>query len=199
MGLAAVSAAVIGGVTARLVAPAATVGTSVTHFEAYSTSGQPKLPVRKVVGSCLGASLTTARVDAWRCRAHGTIYDPCYSVGRSAASVVCPDMDLNYATEIVVGGLPGRDRSTLHAGSVLPWLLEVCETNGRCARCQRVAPTRPAANGLRLDFTCGGKLMGLGAFGLPDESTPLWTIAVGLVTPGAAAEVAVTHIRRAWT
>jgi hypothetical protein len=199
VGLAAVSVIAIGGVTSRAVAVTARGPTSVIRFQAYTVSGQPKLPVRKAAGSCLSASLTTERADAWRCRAHGRIYDPCFSARPSTGRVVCPNMDLNQATEIAVGGFPGSDRPTSHAGREQPWLIDVCEKSGRCARCRRVAPTRPAANGQRLDFTCGGRLAGLGGFGLPDESTPLWTIAVGLVTPGTAVEIAVTHVRRAWT
>ncbi len=69
--------------------------TSVTMYEAFTSSGQIVPRVTYKSGYCEGGSYYSARPDAFRCVTGNYIYDPCYSSPLHRTIVVCPSFMYN--------------------------------------------------------------------------------------------------------
>jgi len=68
-------------------------------------------PTQARNGSCWSASDVLNRVDAWRCSADNSIYDPCFSIPGDSHAVICGTSPLGDSTGFnlnLTGSLPAR-------------------------------------------------------------------------------------------
>jgi hypothetical protein len=107
IGLCAAHGAVAAGGSRDASATSILPATKVTVFHPTGAAGAT------VRGNCaMGGSLAVQRADAWRCIVGNEIYDPCFSAGAHATSVICgatPAKPVGIRVSLP-GPLPAHDR-----------------------------------------------------------------------------------------
>jgi hypothetical protein len=106
--------------------------------------------VTKANGHCSDSHLT-GRVDAWRCMANNTVYDPCFS-NNNLSSLACPTSAFSKAVVLIALDRP----LPLHQWAdvpVFPWALRL--SSG--VRCQWVDGKTGVIAGMRLSYACSSR------------------------------------------
>ena len=116
----------------------------------------PPLPKAKRTGACFNPSVTSNRIDAWRCAVDSTIYDPCFEIVSlitpgSSARVVCfdnPDDDTTSFQLQLTEPLPARE--TAPAAELQPWRFQLEDGDF----CRFEAGAMMVLDGRRIDYIC---------------------------------------------
>lgn len=106
-------------------------------------------------GECYSQSRLIVREDAWRCRANGKTYDPCFvKSGPNRTEAVCPQSPwVGDSVKIMVKQpLNNEQNKTLDMSRTYPWAVEL--TNGE--RCQAINPGK-IYDKMPVRYKCGNK------------------------------------------
>ena len=108
------------------------------------------VPTQEHTGSCWSTSNVLNRVDAWRCTADNSIYDPCFSIPENSQAVICNTSPLSDSTGFKLNlteSLPAR-------GTVLPlksaWAFELADGTN----CIFMGGATAAFEGKRVNYGC---------------------------------------------
>jgi hypothetical protein len=108
------------------------------------------VPTQERTGSCWSTSYVLNRVDAWRCSADNSIYDPCFSITGNSQAVICDTSPLSDSTGFKLNlteSLPMR-------GTVSPvksaWAFELADGT----KCIFVGGATAAFEGKRVNYSC---------------------------------------------
>jgi hypothetical protein len=145
--------------------------TASTVYAAFSYHGVVIPHVVSVqAGYCFESSLTTLRLDAWRCSVGNSTLDPCFS-SEFANNVLCPTPWSDTAVEInLTKPLPKPTNHAVPSLKLAPWAIETA-TGADCLLTSGAEPT--ASNHDRMNYVCSANL---GLWGYPDRRTEPWTI-----------------------
>jgi hypothetical protein len=107
-------------------------------------------PSQERTGSCWSTSNVLNRVDAWRCMADNTIYDPCFSIPGNSQAVICDTSPLSDSTGLKLNlteSLPAR-------GTVSPvksaWAFELADGTN----CSFLGSATASFDGNRVNYSC---------------------------------------------
>ncbi|CAM2861899.1 hypothetical protein [Legionella worsleiensis] len=92
---------------------------------------------KKLSGACFTQSKLIVREDAWRCQAHGVIYDPCFvKAGSKKMEALCPQSPWQSDSVLIEVSAPLNNQyhTPLDMSRTLPWAIEL--TNGE--HCQAI-------------------------------------------------------------
>ena len=108
------------------------------------------VPTQERTGSCWSTSNVLNRVDAWRCTADNSIYDPCFSIPGNSQAVICDTSPLSDSTGFKLNlteSLPAR-------GTVSPvksaWAFELADGTN----CIFMGGATAAFEGKRVNYSC---------------------------------------------
>ena len=108
------------------------------------------VPTQERTGSCWSTSDVLNRVDAWRCMADNSIYDPSFSISGNSQAVICYTSPLSDRTGFKLNlteSLPAR-------GTVSPvksaWAFELADGTN----CIFIAGATAAFEGKRVNYSC---------------------------------------------
>ena len=108
------------------------------------------VPTQERTGSCWSTSDVLNRVDAWRCTADNSIYDPCFSIPGNSQAVICDTSPLSDSTGFKLNlteSLPAR-------GTVSPvksaWAFELADGTN----CSFIGGATAAFEGERVNYSC---------------------------------------------
>jgi hypothetical protein len=112
---------------------------------------QPEgVPAQERTGSCWSASDVLNRVDAWRCMADNSIYDPCFSIPGNSQGVICDTSPLSDRPGFKLNlteSLPAR-------GTISPvkfaWAFELADGTN----CIFVGGATATFEGKRINYSC---------------------------------------------
>lgn len=111
-------------------------------------------------GSCWVQSRLIVREDAWRCRAQGKIYDPCFvKASGTAMEVLCPHSPwVSDSVQIRVKvSLNNAKHSSLDMSRAFPWAIEL--SNGE--HCQAIDSEKDY-DGMAVHYHCSDQNLLLG-------------------------------------
>jgi hypothetical protein len=125
------------------------------------------VPTEERSGSCWSTSDVLNRVDAWRCMADNSIYDPCFSIPGNGQAVICAASPLGDSTGFklnLTGALPA-------SGTVSPvksaWAFELADGT----TCTFVGGATAAFEGKRVNYSCSDGWVILGEL----QEGQVWT------------------------
>ena len=125
------------------------------------------VPTQERTGSCWSTSNVLNRVDAWRCIADNSIYDPCFSIPGNSQAVICDTSPLSDSTGFKLNlteSLPAR-------GTVSPvksaWAFELADDTN----CIFVGGATTAFEGKRVNYSCSDGWVILGEL----QEGQVWT------------------------
>ena len=125
------------------------------------------MPTQERAGSCWSASDVLNRVDAWRCMADNSIYDPCFSIPGNSQAVICDTSPLSDRTGFnlnLTESLPAR-------GTVSPvksaWAFELAGGTN----CIFIGGATAAFEGKRVNYNCSDGWVILGEL----QEGQVWT------------------------
>jgi len=125
------------------------------------------VPDQERTGSCWSASDVLNRVDAWRCTADNSIYDPCFSIPGNGQAVICDTSPLSDSTGFKLNlteSLPAR-------GSVSPvtpaWAFELADGTD----CIFMGGATASFEGKRVNYSCSDGWVILGEL----QEGQVWT------------------------
>lgn len=108
------------------------------------------VPTQERTGSCWSTSNVLNRVDAWRCIADNSIYDPCFSIPGNSQVVICDTSPLSDSTGFKLNlteSLPAR-------GTVSPvksaWVFELADGTN----CIFMGGATATFEGKRVNYSC---------------------------------------------
>ena len=108
------------------------------------------MPTQERTGSCWSTSDVLNRVDAWRCTADNSIYDPCFSTPGNSQAVICDTSPLSDNTGFKLNlteSLPAR-------GTVTPlksaWAFELADGTN----CIFMGGATATFEGKRVNYSC---------------------------------------------
>jgi hypothetical protein len=140
-------------------------------------------------GSCVGGSIASDRVDAWRCMAGNLIMDPCFS-SPSGSQVACPSFQ-NIDSVTVINLSQALPRNLANPGSSsVPWQFQL--VIGPQCRPSTGATATPV-NGMQVSGRCSNDV---DWFGHINQSVEPWAVVVQSA-PGAHS-VGRQTISKAW-
>jgi len=125
------------------------------------------VPTQERTGSCWSTSDVLNRVDAWRCSADNSIYDPCFSIPGNSQAVICDTSPLSDSTGFKLNlteSLPAR-------GTVSPvksaWAFELADGTN----CIFMGGATAAFEGKRVNYSCSDGWVILGEL----QEGQVWT------------------------
>jgi len=125
------------------------------------------VPTQERTGSCWSTSDVLNRVDAWRCIADNSIYDPCFSIPGNSQAVICDTSPLSDSTGFKLNlteSLPAR-------GTVSPvksaWAFELADGTN----CIFMGGATAAFEGKRINYSCSDGWVILGEL----QEGQVWT------------------------
>jgi hypothetical protein len=125
------------------------------------------VPTQERTGSCWSTSNVLNRVDAWRCIAGNSIYDPCFSIPGNSQAVICDTRPLSDSTGFKLNlteSLPAR-------GTVSPvksaWAFELADGTN----CIFMGGATATFEGKRVNYSCSDGWFILGEL----QEDQVWT------------------------
>jgi hypothetical protein len=110
------------------------------------------VPTQERTGSCWSTSDVLNRVDAWRCSADNSIYDPCFSIPGNSQAVICDTSPLSDSTGFKLNlteSLPAR--GTIWFRPVKSaWAFELADGTN----CIFMGGATAAFEGKRVNYSC---------------------------------------------
>ena len=125
------------------------------------------VPTQERTGSCWSTSNVLNRVDAWRCIADNSIYDPCFSIPGNNQAVICDTRPLSDSTGFKLNlteSFPAR-------GTVSPvksaWAFELADGTN----CTFMGGATATFEGKRVNYSCSDGWVILGGL----QEGQVWT------------------------
>jgi len=125
------------------------------------------VPTQERTGSCWSTSNVLNRIDAWRCIADNSIYDPCFNIPGNSQAVICDASPLSGSTGFKLNlteSLPAR-------GSVSPvksaWAFELADGT----KCIFMGGATASFEGERVNYSCSDGWVILGEL----QEGQVWT------------------------
>lgn len=167
----------------RVQAYSTPAATNVTQFY---PSGLRNSSIRP--GKCWETSLAAPRLDAWRCIASATIYDPCFSSPHYDNYVICDAAPVGDTRGLKITLIDALPRSTATSADHRPWTLRLSDG----AVCTFLTGTAPIIDNQRVNYGCTNDAV------IPGNPTmgSVWTVREEL--PGTNTLVT-RQVTDAWT
>ena len=112
------------------------------------------VPTQERTGSCWSTSDVLNRVDAWRCMADNSIYDPCFSISGNSQAVICYISPLDNSTSFKLNltePLPEHwPISTNSAWANSAWEFELADGTD----CRIMGGATAVFEGKRVNYSC---------------------------------------------
>ena len=108
------------------------------------------VPTQERTGSCWSTSDVLNRVDAWRCIADNSIYDPCFSIPGNSHAVICDTSPLSDSTGFKLNlteSLPARGTASPVKSA---WAFELADGTN----CTFMGGATAAFEGKRVNYSC---------------------------------------------
>ena len=108
------------------------------------------MPTQERTGSCWSASDVLNRVDAWRCMADNSIYDPCFSIPGNSQAVICDTSPLSDSTGFKLNlteSLPARGTASPLKSA---WAFELADGTN----CIFTGGATATFEGKRVNYSC---------------------------------------------